>query len=90
MTYIPIINQMFTTKLSDKLTKDLITLLEEDDKHNVVIETGEEPNVKNFKAHHYILEMRSPYFHQALSSRCVKQDDGIYRFKKTEYFTRNV
>ncbi|RIB27945.1 hypothetical protein C2G38_2137562 [Gigaspora rosea] len=82
MTSIPIINQTFITKLSDELTKDLITLLEEDDEHNVTIEAGEEPNVKKFKAHYYILRMRSPYFRQALSSRWAKQENGIYIFKK--------
>ncbi|CAG8536624.1 40124_t:CDS:2 [Gigaspora margarita] len=82
MTSIPIINQTFITKLSDELTKDLITLLEEDDEHNVIIEAGEEPNVKKFNAHYYILRMRSPYFRQALSSRWAKQENGVYIFKK--------
>ncbi|CAG8615973.1 13806_t:CDS:2, partial [Cetraspora pellucida] len=70
------------TRLFDELTKDLITLLEEDDEHNVVIEAGEEPNIKKFKAHYYILRMRSPYFRQALSSRWAKQENGVYIFRK--------
>ncbi|CAG8668564.1 6396_t:CDS:2, partial [Racocetra persica] len=82
MTTAPILNQSFSTKLFDELTKDLIALLEEDDEHNVIIEAGEEPNIQKFNAHYYILRMRSPYFRQALSSRWAKQENGKYIFKK--------
>ncbi|CAG8529495.1 9092_t:CDS:2 [Acaulospora morrowiae] len=68
--------------LYKELTNDLINLLEEDDEHNVIIEAGEPPNTRKFKAHYYMLRMRSPYFKQALSNRWAKQENGVYIFKK--------
>ena len=65
-----------------ELTNHLNNLLENDDRHNVVIEAGEEPNVNKFKAHYYILTMRSPYFRNALSSRWARKENGMYIFKK--------
>ncbi|CAG8540052.1 10980_t:CDS:2 [Diversispora eburnea] len=59
-----------------------MTLLNEDNEHDVIIEAGEEPTVRKFKAHYYILRMRSPYFRQALSSRWAQQVNGFFHFKK--------
>ncbi|RGB36519.1 hypothetical protein C1646_741685 [Rhizophagus diaphanus] len=70
------------SRLFQELTNDLINLLENDDEHDVIIEAGEGENTRKFKAHYYILRMRSPYFRQALSSRWAIKEDGKYIFKK--------
>ncbi|RHZ65623.1 hypothetical protein Glove_313g62 [Diversispora epigaea] len=51
-----------TSKLFDRLSNDLIQLLEDPIDYNVTIEISEAPNNHIFKAHSYILQSRSPYF----------------------------
>ncbi|CAG8734972.1 15662_t:CDS:2, partial [Acaulospora morrowiae] len=64
------------------LLRDLSQLLEKGIDYNVLIQVGEEPNVKSFKAHSGILRARCPYFQAALSETWVKQEDGIILFSK--------
>ncbi|RHZ85949.1 hypothetical protein Glove_58g62 [Diversispora epigaea] len=61
---------------------DFSNLLENSKGHNVKIIVGEEPNVKEFKAHSSILTNRSAYFKIALSSRWARVEDGISIFSK--------
>ncbi|RHZ87281.1 hypothetical protein Glove_37g125 [Diversispora epigaea] len=51
-----------TTKFYDRLSNDLIQLLENPIDYNVTIEVGEAPISKIFEVHSYILQSRSPYF----------------------------
>ncbi|CAI2184611.1 19531_t:CDS:2 [Funneliformis geosporum] len=69
-------------RLSQEFKNDFLNLLENDDEHDVIIKAGEEPNTKKFKAHYYILKLRSPYFRQALSSRWAIKEDGKSVFTK--------
>lgn len=64
------------------LLRDLNRLLEKGVDYNVLIQVGEEPNTKSFKAHSGILKARCPYFQTALSETWVKQEDGIIVFTK--------
>ncbi|RIB30295.1 hypothetical protein C2G38_2153070 [Gigaspora rosea] len=49
---------------------------------DVKIKVGENPNIKEFKAHSIILSARSDYFKAALSSRWARKINGIIIFKK--------
>ncbi|CAG8640215.1 42558_t:CDS:2 [Gigaspora margarita] len=64
------------------LLRDLTQLLDKGIDYNVVIQAGEEPNTKSFRAHSGILKARCPYFQTALSETWVKQEDGIIMFSK--------
>ncbi|RIB07198.1 hypothetical protein C2G38_2252777 [Gigaspora rosea] len=64
------------------LLRDLTQLLDKGTDYNVVIQAGEEPNTKSFRAHSGILKARCPYFQTALSETWVKQEDGIIMFSK--------
>ncbi|RHZ85962.1 hypothetical protein Glove_58g82 [Diversispora epigaea] len=61
---------------------DFSNLLENSEGYNVKIIAGEEPNVKEFKAHSSILSNRSAYFKSALSSRWARVENGITIFNK--------
>ncbi|RHZ85345.1 hypothetical protein Glove_66g67 [Diversispora epigaea] len=61
---------------------DFSNLLENPEDYNVKIIVGEEPNVKEFKAHSLILTNRSTYFKNALSSRWARVENGITIFYK--------
>ena len=55
-----------TEKFFKQLSQDLTQLLECEYDYNVVIEVGEKPNGKIFKAHSAILYQRSSYFRHIL------------------------
>ncbi|CAG8522423.1 10575_t:CDS:2 [Acaulospora colombiana] len=72
-----------STELLEDLSVDYGSLIEDNHESNVLIEVGEEPNFKIFKAHSLILRSRSAYFRVALSNEWAKKDDeGNYVFKK--------
>ncbi|GES87401.1 hypothetical protein GLOIN_2v1785846 [Rhizophagus clarus] len=72
-----------STDFTTILLRDFNNLLEEGVDHNVIIQAGEEPNTKSFRAHSGILRARCPYFRTALSETWVKpQEDGIIIFRK--------
>ncbi|CAG8559840.1 5073_t:CDS:2 [Acaulospora colombiana] len=71
-----------STDFTAILLRDLSKLLEKGVDYNVLIQVGEEPNVKSFKAHSGILRARCPYFQAALSETWVKHEDGIILFSK--------
>ena len=50
--------------------------------YDVKIIIGEEPNIKEFKAHSVILSSKSTYFKTALSSRWARKENGIIIFNK--------
>src|SRR5260363_261276 len=59
-------NSKMSVKILDQLSQDFTQLLENEYDYNVVIEVGEQPNIKLFKAHSAILYQRSLYFRQKL------------------------
>ncbi|KAG9288944.1 hypothetical protein G9A89_019569 [Geosiphon pyriformis] len=65
-----------------KFFVDIGKILEQDDAHDVIIYAGEEPSIKEYKAHSLILCARSHYFSTALSADWAKKEDGIFVFKK--------
>ncbi|RGB29515.1 hypothetical protein C1646_672400 [Rhizophagus diaphanus] len=53
------------------------------DDYNVIIQVGENQNIKEFHAHSNILRARSPYFKSAFSAGWIsKKDDNTIEFKK--------
>ena len=63
------------------LSQELLLMLSGADDHNVIIQAGENQNVKEFRAHSNLLRARSPYFKSALLSDGIKNNNMI-EFKK--------
>ena len=51
-----------------RLSKNYIEILEDDEYYDITIEVGEDPNVKIIRAHMNILCCRSPYLRRTLAS----------------------
>ncbi|RHZ85964.1 hypothetical protein Glove_58g80 [Diversispora epigaea] len=68
--------------MNNSVIIDFSNLLENPEGYNVKIIAGEEPNVKEFKAHSLILTDKSAYFKSALSSRWARVENGITIFNK--------
>ena len=68
--------------MNNSVIIDLSNLLENPEDYNVKIIVGEGSNVKEFKAHSLILNIRSVYFKNALSSRWARVEGGIAVFNK--------
>ena len=64
------------------LSQDLSLMLNDADDHNVIIQAGENQNMKEFRAHSNLLRARSPYFKSALSTNWVTKKDNMIEFKK--------
>src|SRR5437762_2770476 len=76
---------MPTKKMSkswETFAKNYEKLLLEGDEHDLIINVGEEPLIKSFKAHKVILRAQSPYFRRALSNEWAKKEDGRTVFNK--------
>ncbi|GBC27030.2 BTB/POZ protein [Rhizophagus irregularis DAOM 181602=DAOM 197198] len=58
-----------------KLSQNLLEILNDDGHHDVTIEVGDDPYVKTFHAHSIILNYRSPYFRKILSTNDEKKSD---------------
>ncbi|CAG8438100.1 8517_t:CDS:2 [Scutellospora calospora] len=65
------------------LSRDLAALLQNGDDYNVLLQVGEEPDVKSFKVHSAILRARCPYFRAALSSNWVRKEENPTIFRKS-------
>ena len=64
----------------ENITNDYQKYFEED--CNVIIYAGEEPNVKELRAHSIILRCRSQYFRTAFSFNWAEKKNGQYILKK--------
>jgi hypothetical protein len=64
------------------LSKDFSLILNDADDYNVIIQVGENQNVKEFHAHSVILRARSPYFKGALSSNWITERNNVIMFNK--------
>ncbi|RIB28870.1 TLD-domain-containing protein [Gigaspora rosea] len=69
-------------ELIQNLLEDFSNLLENSKDFDVKIKIGEDPNIKEFKAHSIILSARSNYFKAALSSQWARRENGIIVFEK--------
>ncbi|GBB98685.1 hypothetical protein RclHR1_00330012 [Rhizophagus clarus] len=64
------------------LSKDFSSILNDADDFNVIIQVGENNDVKEFRAHSVVLRARSAYFKGALSNEWVTKKDGIILYNK--------
>ncbi|KAF0498867.1 serine-enriched protein [Gigaspora margarita] len=64
--------------LFEKLSNNYIELFEKEEDLNVIINVGEHPNAKEFKAYSGILKYRSRYFQNELTN-AVNNTKGISR-----------
>ena len=64
------------------LSKDLSLILNDADDFNTIIQVGETPNTKEFRAHSVILRARSPYFKSAFSANWITKKDNMIMFNK--------
>ncbi len=71
-----------TMILHSGLSKDLSLILDDADDFNVIIQVGENQNIKEFRAHSVILRARSPYFKSAFSSNWITKKDNMIMFNK--------
>ncbi|GBC06586.1 hypothetical protein RclHR1_06940003 [Rhizophagus clarus] len=65
-----------------ELSEALDQLLKIETDYNVIIYVGEEPNLKEFHAHSYILRCRSEHFNKLLSDENIEIKDGKYIINK--------
>ncbi|PKY41538.1 BTB-domain-containing protein [Rhizophagus irregularis] len=70
-----------STKFHSELSQDISLLLNDTDDYNVIIQTGEGKNSREFRAHSIILKIRSPYF-KNLSTKWVVQKNNMIEIKK--------
>ncbi|RIA98262.1 hypothetical protein C1645_750435 [Glomus cerebriforme] len=69
--------------MSSEVIKDFESALKNEDNCDVIIKVGEDPDVKELRAHSFVLRARCPYFKRALSNDWKeKDDDGNFIFKK--------
>ena len=66
---------MVDNKFLQKLSQNLLEILDDDDYYDIKIEVGKDPYVKVFRAHMVILSYRSPYLRRILSTN-TRRDDG--------------
>ena len=70
------------SKFHADLSQDLSLMLNDADDYNVVIQVGENQNMKEFRAHSNLLRARSPYFKSALSANWITKKDNMIMFNK--------
>ncbi|RGB33848.1 hypothetical protein C1646_761261 [Rhizophagus diaphanus] len=71
-----------TSKFWAELSSDYEKLFETEIGYDVIIYSGEEPNVKEIHAHSNILCIRSQYFRSAFSNEWAEKKDGKFILKK--------
>jgi len=75
--------QPHSKEFCKRLLVDIFKLLDDADDYDVLIQVGEEPNVKEFHAHSVILRARCPYFRRGLSKEWACRLDNKIVFRKT-------
>ena len=71
-----------SSKFLAELSSDYEKLFKTELGYDVIIFTGEEPNVKEIHAHSNILCIRSEYFRSAFSNEWAKKKDEKFIFRK--------
>jgi hypothetical protein len=68
---------MVDNNLLPKLTQNLLEILNDEEYYDVIIEVGNDPYVRIFRAHMVFLYYRSPYLQRILSTNNNnKKNDG--------------
>ncbi|GBC10330.1 hypothetical protein RclHR1_09530005 [Rhizophagus clarus] len=72
---------MINNNLLPKLSQNLLEILNDEEYYDIIIEVGNDPYVKVFRAHMVILNYRSPYLRRILSTN-KKKNDGTLTYIK--------
>ncbi|EXX56301.1 hypothetical protein GLOIN_2v1480801 [Rhizophagus irregularis DAOM 181602=DAOM 197198] len=64
------------------LSKDLLSILKDADDYDVIIQVGENKNMREFRAHSVILRARSAYFKIAFSSDWISKKNNMIVYNK--------
>ncbi|CAG8490133.1 6481_t:CDS:2 [Acaulospora colombiana] len=87
---IPSLNPSISTTSSEflnTLSNDLSWLLDNTEDCDVILQVGQEPNIRKFYAHIALLRARSSYFRLALSKEWAKrEEDGLVLFHKPNIY----
>ncbi|POG63796.1 hypothetical protein GLOIN_2v1682449, partial [Rhizophagus irregularis DAOM 181602=DAOM 197198] len=76
---------MVDYELLPNLSENLLgTLNNNNEYHDIIIEVGNDPNVKTFRAHMIILNCRSPYLQRILSTNKKSDDGALVHIKLTD------
>ena len=68
-------------KLLSKLSQNLLEILNDEEHCDIIIEVGNDPYVKIFRAHMVILHYRSSYLRRVLSASKKKNDGALTHIK---------
>src|ERR1051325_2190857 len=68
-------------KLLTKLSENLLEILNDEEYCDIIIEVGNDPYVKVFRAHMVILNYRSSYLQRILSTKKKKNDSTLAHIK---------
>src|SRR6266498_916026 len=68
-------------KLLPNLSQNLLEILDDEEYYDIIIEVGNDPYVKIFRAHMAILHYRSPYLQRILSTNKKKNDGTLAHIK---------
>ncbi|GBB99753.1 hypothetical protein RclHR1_03620002 [Rhizophagus clarus] len=68
-------------KFLPKLSQNLLKILDDDEYHDIIIEVGNDPYVKIFRAHMVILNYRSTYLQRILSINKKKNKETLVHIK---------
>ena len=72
---------MDNNKFLQKLSQDLLEILNDDEYYDTNIEVGNDPYIKIFHSHMAILYYRSPYLRRILSTNKKKNDGTLAHIK---------
>jgi hypothetical protein len=72
---------MADNKILQKLSQNLLEILDDEEYYDITIEVGNSSDVKIFRAHMVILNYRSPYFRRILSTDKKKKFDYFVHIK---------
>ncbi|PKY17034.1 hypothetical protein RhiirB3_403719, partial [Rhizophagus irregularis] len=68
---------MVDNKFLPELSANLLEILDENQHYDIIIEVGNDPHIRKFRAHTLILNYRSLYFREILSTDKKKSDEHI-------------
>ena len=72
---------MADNKLLQKLSQNLLEILDDNEYYDITIEVGSDPYVRIFRAHMVILNYRSSYLRRILSTNKKKNDEILVQIK---------
>ena len=73
-------------KFLSKLSQNLLEILDDNEYYDIIIEVGNDPYVKIFRAHMIILKNRSPYLRRILSTYQKENDGTLIHIKLPNTF----